>query len=94
MLLLLNNKGVKVKLSKETCKNLINEDEKIRYKTKFFKRYNRGIKTKNTGIGLTVVKKIVELYGGGLRIETEIGKGSTFYFTLPTEESKLCIKQD
>lgn len=37
----------------------------------------------STGIGLTLVKKIVEMYGGGIKMESEIGKSCTFYFTLP-----------
>lgn len=37
----------------------------------------------NTGIGLTIVKKIVEFYKGTIRVESCIGKGSTFIFTLP-----------
>ena len=37
----------------------------------------------STGVGLTVVKKIVELYGGSIFIQSEVGKGSTFFFTLP-----------
>jgi signal transduction histidine kinase len=37
----------------------------------------------STGIGLTVVKKIVELCGGTIWLESEVGKGTTFFFTFP-----------
>jgi PAS domain S-box-containing protein len=36
----------------------------------------------STGIGLALVKKIVSLFGGDIRIESEVGNGSTFYFTV------------
>ena len=47
-------------------------------------------KSGRTGIGLTVIKKIVELYGGRIWLESKLGQGSTFYFTLPKQESPFC----
>lgn len=65
---------------------------------KIFERFYQpattpGLATKGSGLGLTIARHLVEQHQGCIWLESEVGVGSEFYFTLPLTVSRTCPEE-
>lgn len=64
----------------------------LSYQNKIFDRFTQVEDQKaarGTGLGLTISREIVRAHGGSIWVESSLGEGSAFYFTIPTEPQTL-----
>jgi signal transduction histidine kinase len=66
------------------------------YLSKIFDRFWRapGTKEKGSGLGLSIAKGIVQAHGGTIWAESQLGKGSSFFFTLPLADVDITKRID
>ncbi|VVB73552.1 Methanogenesis regulatory histidine kinase FilI [uncultured archaeon] len=70
-----------------------------REQDKIFERFQRGTASKvmrkeGSGLGLAIAKDIMELHGSDIRVKSEVGRGSTFSFTLPKAPKQEMGQED
>lgn len=67
--------------------------EKLKTIFKSFQQDEEGIKKGGTGLGLAIASKIVSAMGGELEVESEVGKGSRFFFSLNLSSAKAVVNE-
>jgi sigma-B regulation protein RsbU (phosphoserine phosphatase) len=76
---------------RDNGKGIRKEDQELIFDT--FTQVDRqeGPGARGTGLGLAITRRIVQLHGGTMTVESEVGKGSNFGFTLPIYSDETCL---
>ncbi|MBI5961743.1 MAG: GAF domain-containing sensor histidine kinase [Chloroflexi bacterium] len=78
---------------RDTGHGLSEEDQK-RVFDKFFRAAATANSVGGTGLGLSIAKRIIEAHGGEMWLESALGVGTTFYFSLPALDENISIRYD
>jgi signal transduction histidine kinase len=62
----------------------------LEHRRQLFKRFSTtgADSGEGAGLGLVIVKQIVEWHGGKVYVDTSLGRGTSFYFTLPFDKTR------
>jgi putative tryptophan/tyrosine transport system substrate-binding protein len=82
------NGGESVQVSVSDTGPGVSPEDREKIFAKFYRAETNGTNPKGTGLGLAISKALVELHGGKIWVESEPGRGSTFFFTLPVSGSQ------
>ncbi len=83
------SEGDQIRIDVRDTGDGLTADERARLFTKFYRADNRATQAvSGTGLGLVIVRSLVEAHGGTISVESEIGVGSTFTVRLPIRTSE------
>ena len=82
-----NSAGYLVCAVQDTGVGISSEDQ-VKLFTKFFRSGDPAVRDQpGTGLGLSITRSLIELQGGAIWVESEVGAGSTFAFSVPIAEN-------